>query len=48
MNATDGMSRAAGLSMEAKEYWVHLDAEGSFEKYPGRHGQYYSMQLLTN
>lgn len=36
MAAIDGMDLAARLSMEAKEYWVHLDAEGSLEKYPGK------------
>ena len=39
MDATDGMDCAARLSMEAKEYWVHLDAEGSLEKYPGESQQ---------
>ncbi|KAF3043566.1 hypothetical protein E8E11_008104 [Didymella keratinophila] len=36
MDATDGMDCAASLSTEAKEYWVHLDAEGSLEKYPAK------------
>ncbi|KAF3041108.1 hypothetical protein E8E12_006575 [Didymella heteroderae] len=36
MDATDGMDCAARLGIDAKEYWVHLDAEGSLEKYPAR------------
>ncbi|KAH6644474.1 peptidase M24, structural domain-containing protein [Boeremia exigua] len=36
MDAFDGMDLAARLSMEAKEYWVHLDAEGPLEKYPAK------------
>jgi len=36
MEALDGMDLSARLSSVAKEYWVHLDAEGSFEKYPAK------------
>lgn len=36
MDALDGTDSAARFSMEAKEYWVHLDADGSLEKYPGQ------------
>jgi len=36
MEYFDGMELATRLSMEAKEYWVHLDAEGPLEKYPGQ------------
>lgn len=36
MAAIDGLALAARLSMEANDYWVHLDAETSFEKYPGQ------------
>ncbi|KAF1923191.1 uncharacterized protein M421DRAFT_425999 [Didymella exigua CBS 183.55] len=36
MDASDSMDCAARSGMEAKEYWVHLDAEGSLEKYPAR------------
>lgn len=36
MEVVNGMDLAARLSMEAKEYWVHLDADGSFERYPGQ------------
>ncbi|XPS75458.1 Xaa-Pro dipeptidase [Ascochyta lentis] len=36
MEALDGMDLAARLNMEEKEYWVHLDADGSLEKYPAR------------
>lgn len=48
MDATDGMDCAARLSMEAKEYWVHLDAEGSLEKYPGAYQQVCIMLSLTD
>lgn len=48
MDATDSMDCAARLSMEAKEYWVHLDAEGSLEKYPGRYQQSCIMHSLTD
>jgi hypothetical protein len=48
MDATDGMDCAARLSMEAKEYWVHLDAEGSLEKYPGGYQQGYTMHSLID
>jgi hypothetical protein len=47
MDAIDGMGCAARLSMEAKEYWVHLDAEGSLEKYPGVYQQGYIKKSLT-
>lgn len=46
MEAIDGMDCAARLSMEAKEYWVHLDAESSLEKYPGWYEQSYSKKSL--
>ncbi|KAJ4310089.1 hypothetical protein N0V94_008621 [Neodidymelliopsis sp. IMI 364377] len=36
MEVIDGTELAARLSMEAKEYWVHLDADGPLEKYPAR------------
>ncbi|KAL1598335.1 hypothetical protein SLS59_007019 [Nothophoma quercina] len=36
MDALDGMDLAARSSMEAKEYWVHLDVDGSLEKYPAK------------
>ncbi|KAF2999474.1 hypothetical protein E8E13_008400 [Curvularia kusanoi] len=36
MEAFDGMDLTARMSSVAKEYWVHLDAEGSFEKYPAK------------
>ncbi|UPX16723.1 Xaa-Pro dipeptidase [Ascochyta rabiei] len=36
MEALDGMDLAERLSMDAKEYWVHLDADGPLEKYPAR------------
>jgi Xaa-Pro dipeptidase len=36
MEAIDGTDLAARLSVEAKEYWVHLDTDGSLEKYPGK------------
>ena len=46
MDALDGMDLAARLSTEAKEYWVHLDAEGSLEKYPGAYGHECGAQSL--
>lgn len=41
MEALDGRNLAARSSMELKEYWVHLDAEGVFEKYPGKYQYQY-------
>lgn len=48
MDAADGMDCAARLSLDAKEYWVHLDAEGSLEKYPGGYQRGCNMHSLTD
>lgn len=46
MEVLDGMDLAARLSLEAKEYWVHLNAEGPFEKYPGEYPHNHNPHLL--
>lgn len=46
MDALDGMDLAARSSMEAKEYWVHLDVDGSLEKYPGLYEHQLDLHLL--
>ncbi len=46
MEASDGTDLAARSSMEAKEYWVHLDAEGPLEKYPGQFEHRYDVRSL--
>jgi hypothetical protein len=35
MELLDATSLADRLKWEAKEYWLHLEAETPFEKYPG-------------
>lgn len=36
MQVLDATSLAERLKWEAKEYWLHLDADTPLEKYPGR------------
>jgi hypothetical protein len=46
MEALDEMDLTTRLSSVAKEYWVHLDADGSFEKYPGKYPHKCDARLL--
>lgn len=36
MEFVNGKDLVASNGMEAKDYWVHVDAEGPLEKYPGQ------------
>jgi Xaa-Pro dipeptidase len=36
MEVLDAISLAERLEWEAKEYWLHLEAETPLDKYPGR------------
>jgi|TARA_R110002003_G_scaffold107_4_gene8967 hypothetical protein len=36
MEVLDATSLAERLKWEAKEYWLHLEAETPLEKYPGK------------
>jgi Xaa-Pro dipeptidase len=36
MEALDSTTLAARLHGQANEYWLHLEAEGPMEKYPGK------------
>lgn len=49
MEVLDATSLADRLKWEAKEYWLHLEAETPFEKYPGRtSAQYMTMQAKAD
>jgi Xaa-Pro dipeptidase len=37
MEVLDASNLAERLKWEAKEYWLHLEAETPLEKYPGEH-----------
>ena len=37
MEVLDATSLAERLKWEAKEYWLHLEAESPLDKYPGKH-----------
>jgi Xaa-Pro dipeptidase len=38
MEVLDATRLAERLKWEAKEYWVHLEAESPLDKYPGKAG----------
>jgi hypothetical protein len=40
MEALDPTSLAARLECEANQYWLHLEAEGPLDKYPGKRPPY--------
>lgn len=45
MEVLDATSLADRLKWEAKEYWLHLEAEGPLDKYPGKQSN--RLQLST-
>jgi hypothetical protein len=46
MEVLDATSLAERLKWEAKEYWLHLEADTPLEKYPGKGTKYEHFQLL--